>query len=45
MVWEWRTEQVEAAEKRYGMVVGDRLEPFDFDRLEEVRQELKGMCE
>jgi hypothetical protein len=45
MMYEWRTEQVIAADKRYGVVEGDQLMPFDYERLEEVRQELRGMCE
>jgi hypothetical protein len=45
MVWEWRTQQVEAAEKRLGYVEGDQFVPFEHERLEEVRQELRGMCE
>lgn len=45
MMHEWRTEQVEAADKRYGVVIGDQLSPFDLERQQEIRDELRSLCE
>lgn len=45
MVQEWREEQVIFMERRTGYVEGDQFVPFEHERLEEVRQELRGMCE
>jgi hypothetical protein len=45
MLWEWRTDKVEYYEKRTGSVEGDRWTPYNQDRIDEIRQELKGMCE
>ena len=45
LVWEWRTDQVEHLGRRLGYVEGDQFVPYDMERLEEIRGELRGMCE
>ena len=45
MVWEWRTDQVEHLEKRMGYVERDQFVPWEWEHLQEVRDELRGLCE
>jgi hypothetical protein len=41
LIWEWRMDQVESQNKRLGFVEGDQFTPYDLERIEEIRAELR----